>query len=307
VLPPDAATWLSTVLTAHYRDNAHGDGGSAHVPQTPAGLLANEAAALRGTHRKLVDEGATPQAAATYLVGWFAGAAAEVVGLMLARAGAGLLLDAADLTWRLNEPDGWPEQVEIASPRVLLTADHPWAGTPGAVVAGDREAVRNAAVAALVEFSQPIVDACRGLARVGRTGLWDEVADGLGIIFRHAPDVTQEMLDELLAAVAAPGTPWRARPRLGWAHSEVLGRIHVAQKGGCCLYFTCKKQHAEPVDRSGWDAAELAYHERFAHRPGEKHYCSTCRFRDPADVVARRTYWRELCHVRDRHAQEQAG
>jgi hypothetical protein len=294
VLPTDAAAWLSTVLAEHFAE--HADEPGERVPLTPAALLAGDAAALRASHRKLVEEGASPQAAATYLAGWFAGGAAEVVGLMLARAGAGLLLDAAHLTYRLNEPAGWPEAVEVDAPRVLVPAGHPWARTSGAVVVADRAAVREGAIAGLVAFGEPMVTACRGLARVSRTGLWDEVADALALVFRHGKDVTQEMLDELVAATSIPGTPWKARPRLGWAHSDVLGRVHIGQKGGCCLYFTCRKQHVEP-DRSDWDAAQLAYHERFGHRPGEKHYCSTCRFRDPADVAARRTYWQEVCHT----------
>lgn len=91
-------------------------------------------------------------------------------------------------------------------------------------VAPSAEAVVHRAVEALVAAVGPVVDACRGLAKVGRTGLWNEVADALGVTLVHQSLVpsTPERVAELEAALRTPGAPWRARPELGVATSPVL-------------------------------------------------------------------------------------
>lgn len=152
------------------------------------------------------------------------------------------------------------------------------------------------AVAGVTAFAEPIVEACRGLARVSRVGLWDEVADGLGCALSNRPDrpVTADMLAILDAAVRTRDTPWKARPRLGLRESASLGTVHVVQKGGCCLAFT--NPEAGPIDDAELDEEQRAFRRRFPPVEREPGYCSTCRFRSPLECDERQVYWQELQH-----------
>ncbi len=292
---PDLDTWRRVELaelTAPPEPGADGPVRSFSL----ADLLTRDAAVLRDGHRRLLDKQVTPQAAATYLAGWFGGGVARLVGLGLASAGAGLLLDDADLVFDVVE-DGWPEQIRPGSMRAFVAPDHSWAGSPGAEVV-DAADVLPRTMAALVELVTPILDACRVLARVSRTGLWDEVADGVvgELASADGLKVTPAAEELVLAAVELPGMPWKARPRLVWAESAVLGRMLVAQKGGCCLAFTNKR---EPLAESELAPPQLAYRQRFGLDRAGKRYCSTCCFRDLDDVVERRVAWAELRHLHD--------
>jgi hypothetical protein len=232
---------------------------------------------LAAAHRRLVDEGTPPAAAAMYLAGWFAGGLAGVVGRELAVASVGLEVDPARVRWAVH-PDGWPEHIDLGDPPRL---------------AGALEDLLDPTVAALVVAAEPIVEACHGLAAVGRAGLWNEVGDGLGCALADEDglEVTPAMLAVLDAAVRAPAARWRARPSLRFAPST-LGPLHVVQKGGCCLAYTRPHWPDPPPELLG--PAERAYRDRFPPHPGERHYCSTCSFRDAADADARQVCWREL-------------
>ena len=232
---------------------------------------------LAESHRRLVEDGTPPGAAAMYLAGWFAGGLAGSVGRELAVAGVGLLVDAARVRWTVH-PEGWPQSIDLGAP---------------AQATGPLEDVLEPVVAALVVAAEPIVDACHGLAPVGRPGLWNEVGDGLGCALtdEETGTVTPAMLAVLDAAVRSPAARWRARPSLRFARST-LGPLHVVQKGGCCLAYTRPHWPDPPPELLG--PAERAYRDRFPPRPGERHYCSTCSFRDAADADARQVCWREL-------------
>lgn len=260
-------------------------------------LLADGAAQLRAAHARLIAEGVTPQAAGTHLLAWFAGdGAGAAVGVTLARAGAGLVLDPATVRWHIGE-DGRPRALDIGRSAVLVPSGHAWACRPGASVVADDAAVRRAAVRGLVEFVGPLLDACQPLARVGAGTLWAQIADGLGCVFAGRTDVGQQELDVLASALATPGVPWRRAPVLGWAPSERLGRVHIARRSGCCLYFTCPQPgpgtHDDNDDND--DSPEVqAFRARFPDCPDQRTYCSSCRFRELTDVAARQVYWREL-------------
>lgn len=296
---PDAASWLTTHLRARFDawlEEAPLDG-EPHVVELD-GVLADDRALLRGIHDGLVADGVPPPAAATYLADWFAGIVAGAVGYGLATAGAGFLVHDTGrfggLRFHLHPAGSWPYRVDLPA-RAAVTADHAWAGHGAVDVLATSDAVVRRTVRALAEAVSPIIDACHRLARVGRAGLWNEVGDSLGAAVAHQDHVpvTPVMLAVLGAAVAVPGVPWKARPRLGFAPSPVLGQVHVAQKGGCCLAYTRNPDTAPSYDDPDLGPGERAYLQRFPVRPDEPRYCTTCSFRDPDDSAARQVFWAE--------------
>lgn len=294
---PDLAGWCRGELAALTAPESPGEHGPVQ-PLTRAEILADDAAVLRDAHRRLTGLGVTSQAAATYLSGWFNGGVGRLISLGLATAGAGLLIDPDALVFDVVE-EKWPERIRLREARAVVAPGHRWAGSPGVeVVAADEVLPRT--MAALVEVLTPVVEACRGLARVSRVGLWDQVADGVvcDLAYREGLRVTPLAEEVVEAAVALAGMPWKARPRLVRARSEVLGPMLIAQKGGCCLAFTNKR---EPAPEAELSPAMLAYRQRFGvDRPG-KRYCATCPFRDTAEVVERRVAWAEIRHQHEGH------
>ena len=71
-------------------------------------------------------------------------------------------------------------------------------------------------------------------------GLWNEVGDALGLVlvYQSQLDTTDERVALLERAVATRGVPWRALPKLWFIDGGDVGRLHVGQKGGCCLAYT---------------------------------------------------------------------
>jgi hypothetical protein len=284
VLPgPGPEAWIAEHLAACYRDRESGSGAAVSVDD----VLAQDAAVLVAAHRRLTEAGTPPQAAATYLSGWFGGALAEATGFVLATAGAGLLFDRHIVRLTLHS-DGWPERVDPPA-RMVVARDHPWSGRADVIVVDTPGEVVRLAVESLVAAATPLVEACKGLARVGRPGLWNEVGDRLGgAVASHQLDVpvTPAMVRVLAAATSVPGVPWRARPRLAFASSAVLGRVHVAQKGGCCLAYTAPPLTTdEERAQDDWRG--------FADVPGAPRYCSTCSLRPAGDCDARQVLWLE--------------
>jgi hypothetical protein len=286
--------WIDTHLGARFDrwEVEAGLSAPAEVRST-SDLLLDDAEPLRSIHRKLVDGGAPAPAAASYLADWFAGAVAGAIGYSLAAAGAGLRL-VGDVGFHLH-PDGWPLRLDLPATALVLP-DHPWAGLDGCDLATSVDDLLARTVRELVVATTPLIDALHGMARIGIAGLWNEVGDALGaaLAFQHDVTPTPAMVAVLDAAVQVPEAPWRARPRLSFADSAVLGRIHVAQKGGCCLAYT--RQHDGPVptaDDPGLEPYHRAYLARFPVDPDAPRYCSTCSFRDPADTAARQVFWHE--------------
>lgn len=250
-------------------------------------LLADGAAPLQGWAAAMCADGTTPQAAATFVAGWFAGGAGRLVGAALGTVGAGLLLAADEVVWAVTE-EGWPAGGTIGDSPVLVPPGHVWAGQPGTETVAEAELLVRT-IGALIEYAQPLVEACKGLGKVSRSSLWDEVADGVGCALTYKPrPLDPPAIDLLTRAVSLPGTPWKGRPTLANVDSAVLGAVHVSQRGGCCLAFTCKR---EQDPDAAPDEVELAWKERF---PGpDKGYCSTCKFRDADDSFARQVFFLE--------------
>jgi hypothetical protein len=289
----DPAAWLAVHLSARYDEHEEEAPDPALVRLVGLEeILADDAALLRQVHRGLTADGTPPAAAATYLADWYAGAVGSAVAYCLAVGGAGFEVDAGELRWHLH-PDGWPLRVELGRPvAVLVDGAHPWAGRPEVTVLRGAGPVIERAVTSVVAAVTPIIDACHGLAKVGRAGLWNEVADGIGMALAYQLHlaVTDGMLVVLDAAVRATGVPWKATPSLRWSDSN-LGRLHVAQKGGCCLAYT--RDEVDATDDAEVDAERAEYLARFPRLAGEPRYCSTCSFRDAADCDARQVYWLE--------------
>jgi hypothetical protein len=197
-------------------------------------------------------------------------------------------VDPARLRWTLDASARWPEAVWLGHATALVPPGHPWTGRPGARVVAEADERRRRVAEAVRRAVAPVVDACHRLARVGRVGLWNEVADGFVAGVVDAPDVTPDeaLLSELLTIVATPGAPWKARPRAYLVETE-LGPCCVLRKGGCCLAFTAEL--AEP--QGELDDDERAYLDRFPERPDDRGYCSTCVRRTIPDCEARQVWW----------------
>ena len=228
--------------------------------------------------------------ASTYLAGWFGSAIAEAIGFGLAAGAAGFMTTPASLRVHVHE-GGWVDAVALGEPRTLVTADHPSAGQDGVEVLEAPEEVLARSVHTLVQGAcTPIIETCHSLATVGRVGLWNEIGDALGssVAYRDRVAATPAMLTVLAAAVAVPGVPWSATPSLRFVQSDVLGAVHIAQKGGCCLAYTI--DHPPEAED---DEALRAFRQRFPLDDGNSRYCGTCSFRTPEDCDARRLFWLE--------------
>ena len=305
---PTPAAWLADRLPRRFDDDASDPNiGPWYAIRD---LLADDGALLRTWHSRLVagERTTTAAAAATYLAGWLGGSLAGAVGHALATVDAGFVIDDT-VRWH-QHPDGWIDRVTLGQPGVLVTVDHPWRDQPGVTtVAGD--AISQVAIERLVDVLTPVIDVCHDLGRTGRVGLWNEVADGLGLSVAHCHGVPvrSDVIETLVRAVRTPGVPWRATPSLRIVNTEG-GPVYIGQKGGCCLAYTCPDgtdtdtdqtnaaHDHDHVDDHDQDEADLAsehraYLERFPEQPGEPRYCTTCKFRDRGDCEQRQLFWIE--------------
>lgn len=294
--PPaaDPATWYQTVVRAH----ADTDGPATTDPSRwvdLATLLGDGPTSLHGLHRHLVEHDRTPPAtAAMYLAGWFAGYTAEIVGLALATAQAGFLVDPAQLRWQLHA-DGWPERIELGDVDVVVPPRHAWLATPRVTEVTSFDVVLRRTVDQMVSVVTPIVHGCHSLTRVGLAGLWNEVGDGLVMVLRHFDelDVDASMLDTVNAAARLQGVPWRAHADLRIVETP-WGQACVGRKGGCCLAY--KRPDTDHDDEDVDDIVE--FRRRFPSSPGEPQYCGTCSFRERDEAEARQLFWFELARRR---------
>lgn len=272
--------------------------GSPRRVLTLAELVADDAELLRSSHARLVAEGTPPPAAAAYLAGWYGAGPAGALGIVVAVTGAAPDLDAEAVRLTVHT-DGWVERVDIGAPRLLVGPEHRWAGLAGVTVVEDETERHRRLVAGLTGALTPTIDACHGLARIGRAGLWNEVADGFGMCLAHQLDIPVDaaMTGRLTAVLSAEGAPWRARPALRFGRAG-FGEVHLAQKGGCCLAYTEAGDGDGDAGHGDEDEDEehRVYEARFPDEPGAPRYCSTCSFRDADDCDARQVFWLERHH-----------
>lgn len=283
--------WLDTHLAAHQAAHDEPEAPADHTWVGVDQLLADGAARLHRQHAEVqAEHGAPPAAAAKWLVGWFAGLLADAVGFTLATASAALLVQPGRARFRLDADD-YPDRVDPGPATVAVAPGHPWAGQPGVAALSDDAALAAAAVAALTRAADPIVEACRGLARVGRNALWAEVADGFGLPVLHqvALPVDAAVAQRLQLAVRTPRRPWRKVPDLRVAQTAT-GWAYLGRKGGCCLSYQCPDEEPDPA---GLTERERTYRERFPRALGEPNYCSTCSLQELNACEQRQAFWLE--------------
>lgn len=186
--------------------------------------------------------------------------------------------------------------MDLGRPGVIVGPGHRRQGQGDVHVAADDDDLHRRTVGALVATLRPLIDACSVLGRTGRTGLWNEVADGLGltVVNQAGVPIRADIVDTLARAVRTPGSPWGTTPTLRIVDTAA-GPAYIGQKGGCCLTHTCPAVDADPEDH---DDEYRAFLERFPAQPGERRYCSTCRFRDPLDSELRQRFWLERQRAR---------
>ncbi|MGE0141039.1 MAG: hypothetical protein AB7R77_24825 [Ilumatobacteraceae bacterium] len=264
--PPLAAAtpadWLERHLSAMFADLGSPPLQPADTWLTRAALLAHDAHEVRAMFARRCADRLPPQTSATFVAAFVGGPLAGAIGFVLAGTGAGVVVDPERTRWRLH-PDGFIDRVELAGATFLVDPDHPWAGLPEVEVVDDDWERVERTMGSLVATMEPLIEACHSLARVGRAGLWNEVADafGLSIVYQHVLPAREDVVEMLGRALRSTGSPWRARPRLGLAVGS-FGSAYTGQKGGCCLAYL--------------------QHEREAGGP--RRYCSTCALRDPDDA-----------------------
>jgi len=289
---PTPNAWLTQRLPRRFDE--HGSDPNTGPWYCRADILTDDAALLRRWHHRLVaDEHTAPAAGATYLASWIGGTLAGAVGHALATTDAGFLVDDT-VRWH-QHPDGWIDRVDLGHPHTLVTAEHPWR-TESVIELVEQEDLLARTVDSLVTFLDPLIEACHRLARTGRTGLWNEVADRLGLAVAHAHAIPTrtDIVDLLARAVRTNRTPWNATPTLRIIDTTT-GPAYIGQKGGCCLAYTCPLHEAD--DSTGLDDDHSAYLQRFPEQSDEPRYCTTCKFRDPADSEQRQRFWLERHHA----------
>jgi hypothetical protein len=300
-LPHDPVHWFETTVRPWFARFGASEPSSGRWVGSGE-LLAGEPPVLGELHDQLVRQRVPSATAATSLCGWYAGPLAELVGAGLATARAAVGVDLASVRWHVDD-EAWADRIDPGPLRLAVTPDHPWAGAPGVEVVPTFEHVVQTAVSQLVTTTEPVVAACRRLARVGIAGLWNEVGDAITMAVhrREALGVDDETIDLLHRAARTPGTPWRAHAQLWLVHTR-HGTACVGQKGGCCRAYLAPDEEEDPDDP---DVAE--FWRRFPREPGSPLYCGTCSLRDPAAAEARQLFWFERrSHHHTTHREEPA-
>ncbi|MFC3687244.1 hypothetical protein [Aquipuribacter hungaricus] len=284
------AEFLATHLEQHAAVHEGGVDTSGHAWVGETEVLGEDAAFLRAAHRRILDtDGGTPQMAAKWLVGWAAGTVADAVGFVLGTGGAGVLVDTAPLRWRLH-PGGWVDRVRLDGCTVVVPPGHPWAGQPGVEVVADEAELVVRTVDALVRAVRPVVDAVRGIGRVGARSLWAEVADAIALSPTYQPHlpVRDDVVERLRTAVTAPGAPWRVSPSVRTATAP-WGPVYLGQKAGCCLAY--QRPEPEPTPDADLTDAMREYYALFPPETGAARVCTTCSLRDPQGCADRQMWW----------------
>ena len=261
--------WTETMFAAHRGEqSSFADGDTAWRIASFEEVVEVGSTCLADHFTSQLGKGQHPQTAATYLAGWYAGALGEVVGTALVSGAVGAVPRVDTIQWFVH-PDGWVARAEAALD-VTVSEHHPWAGLPDVSVVADEPAVASVAVDGLVAICRPIIDACRRLTRVGEIGLWNEVCDSIGmsLVYQRSIAPTDARVDALRGAIDRADAPWRRRTRLWFIDDPDLGRLHVGQKGGCCLAYL-------------EDAAD----------PAAREYCTTCSLRDAGECAQSQVSW----------------
>lgn len=251
-------------------------GGSEWVPMERV----VEAAALeRIEEHQRRGAGAPAKVALTTAAGWTAGYVTAALAVGVLRDGVLVRLGADPGAAALRDAGGWLCDLRLGPQAVVaVAADHPLAGEPGVEVVDDPAAALGAEVA---RVCGPWIDAIATRSRRGRNGLWAMAADAIGTATSTvaAADPERPLTEWVAAAqdlLARPGSPWRHQPKLWITGADADGSPRVVQhRSSCCLWYRCDPDLADdpPTAR--------------AAKEEEPNYCSTCLFREPADIEAR--------------------
>lgn len=270
--PSAAAAWFDERVRPLVR-YATGDD-AAWVPPSqvvePAVLEQIEASQLRGA-------GAPAKVALTTVAGWTAGYLTAALAIGVLRDDVLVRWSGASSAAARRDPGGWLCDLRFDDAPLLVGPGHALAGTDGVEVVDDPAAAFGAEV---VASCAPWIQALAARSQRSANGLWAMAADAVGTATGTiAAADTSRSHDDWIAAVeallAAPGTPWRKQPAI-WPVTTTNGaRTIVQHRTSCCLWYRCDPDLA---DDPGAVRAEITE---------EPNYCSTCLFRDRADIDAR--------------------
>lgn len=267
-----AAAWFDERVRPLVRYST-GDGAEWIAPERvveTAALEQIEASQRRGA-------GAPAKVALTTAAGWTAGYVTAALAIGVLRDGVLVRLSEAQSVAAHRDPGGWLCDLRFDDAPLVVAAGHPFATQPGALVVDDLRAAFGAEVA---RVCKPWIDALAARSKRSASGLWAMAADAVGTATNTlaAADDTRSPEGWIAAAeplLAADGTPWRKQPRL-WTFETASGLKGVVQhRTSCCLWYRCNPDDADDPEAARLDIAE------------EPNYCSTCLFRDPADIDAR--------------------
>lgn len=195
-------------------------------------LLDERLAVIREREEDLAD------VAASYFMGWYAGAVAApaIGGFVLDRRVPDL--NATTLSLHADE-DGWFDASAIAEPLFTHLPGDPATGAPGARMVSDVGSLRAVLVTRLLAHMSPVVAAVRSRAPLGLRALWGAVADSCASTFLQLAregEAGARMRAEADAFLAAAAPPLRARPR--WVLIDHGGTEHTyLERGACCLAY----------------------------------------------------------------------
>lgn len=227
-----------------------------HFPDdVVARLLAEQDAQLDGG----------PALAAQQLVGRLLGIPVLLLAMAVASERRLPLVEPSDVYVRWLETDGEPRLSHVAftGGRMLVLADDPLAGSPGATVAPSLEALGDELVATTQRLSEDVVAVASRLARRGQRALWQTLADRIAnaylLVAKRTGDVDAARVEAESILLAAPKP---LHSRIDWVRLEFAGEPHLfKRKSVCCLIYKAP-----------------------AHRDA---YCNTCPLLDRGETVSR--------------------
>ena len=199
--------------------------------------LGADGSVLAGQMRAFVaSSGCPPETAATHMAGWVTGSFIRLLVFAYREERRLPLLTAEGTALRLD-PDGWFDGLAVGEPALAVRPGDPLAGTPGVAVTStlDRRLAD-----LILDLSAPLVDALRGVSRLGRRTAWAIVSDTVMSAFAGelppgpAKDAAAEA-DRLLTGAGPLAV-----------HRRWIGPVPLA--AACCLaYKRPGLEHCERV------------------------------------------------------------
>jgi hypothetical protein len=181
---------------------------------------------LAGQMRAFVaSSGCPPETAAAHMAGWVTGSFIRLLVFAYRQERRLPLLTMGGTALRADA-DGWFNGLAVGTPALAVLPGDPLAGEPGTVVTSTMESELAESV---VTLSAPILDALRGVSRLGRRTSWALVADTVMSAFHEElpPGPAHAAATEADRLLAGAG-PLAVRRR--W-----IGSMPLA--AACCLAY----------------------------------------------------------------------